>query len=783
MSVTPSPIGGFAAQFFDNNGVILSGGKIYTYAAGTTTPQASYTSALGNTPHSNPIILDSAGRVPGGEIWLTDGLVYKFVIETATGILLGTYDNITGVNSNFVNYTVQEEVITATAGQTVFNLSTINYTPGTNSLSVYIDGVNQYVGDSYLETDSDTVTFTSGVHVGGEVKFTTAIQTSPGATDASNVSYVPPFTGGVATTVENRLAQYVSVKDFGAVGNGVANDTAAIQAALTATANGSLYFPEGTYVVTSALSAGSVNIICGGVVTINYTGAPHINRVLDMTLAGAPASITGKLVVNGNNKANIAIFISNDNATRVPLSLGDVEGQSCRMVSGSAFNGGSAGVIVRGNFTTVLFDRLWAKDIGRAAGTGSPSNYGTNGIIIDRDGSGRAALIVSGAVCGAENITCDDTPGSPGAVDVDGVAIFQNDETGAACEIGLISAVEVEGRGFKGQNYRATHINQISIVRSVSTTTGGNADVNMQYCEGVVDKCDIVYSGNADVVHGQGTTCVAYFTAASRTDGYGVAPIRNLTVRDNCTSGTATINFISTIEYRVANTEDKFGSVENVILLGRSAKALVNIGNGGSSGFGRLLLKIDGFVGELTSGLIANEAACPSLFAGVARVWNIGTAVPAIYRTDAVSLGNVFGKIIDNGGNSGILRYRGTGGLPGLVDDGVNGFTSNSVAAGLSPLISGDFAQNVSTQTDKFGVVPGNGLLIMGTPDYGPPGIYTTTGNTITTVQAAVGVAVGSGGVDPGGIDFNVWKTDTGTRLTIKNAGATTRPFFVLVIG
>jgi hypothetical protein len=40
MSVTPSPIGGFAAQFFDNNGVILSGGKIYTYSAGTTTPQA-----------------------------------------------------------------------------------------------------------------------------------------------------------------------------------------------------------------------------------------------------------------------------------------------------------------------------------------------------------------------------------------------------------------------------------------------------------------------------------------------------------------------------------------------------------------------------------------------------------------------------------------------------------------------------------------------------------------------------------------------------------------------
>ena len=232
MSVTPSPIGGFAGQFFDNNGVILSGGKIYTYAAGTTTPQATYTSALGITPHANPIILDSAGRVPGGEIWLTDGLVYKFKIDTATDILIGTYDNITGVNSNFVNYTVQEEVMTATAGQTVFNLSTINYTPGTNSLSVYIDGVNQYVGDSYIETDSDTVTFTAGVHVGGEVKFTTAISVATGTMDAGDVGFTQAGTGAIAQTVQTKLEQYVSVKDFGADPTGVADSTAAIQAAL-----------------------------------------------------------------------------------------------------------------------------------------------------------------------------------------------------------------------------------------------------------------------------------------------------------------------------------------------------------------------------------------------------------------------------------------------------------------------------------------------------------------------------------------------------------------------
>jgi hypothetical protein len=313
MSVTPSPIGGFAAQFFDNNGVILSGGKIFTYASGTTTPQASYTSASGVTPHSNPIILDSAGRVPGGEIWLTDGLVYKFVIETATGILLGTYDNITGVNSNFVNYTIQEEVITATAGQTVFNLTTINYTPGTNSLTVYIDGVNQYVGDSYLETDSDTVTFTSGVHVGGEVKFTTAVQTTSGAVNASIVVYDPPFTGGVATNVEDKLAQYMSVKDFGAVGDGVADDTAAIQAAIDAAMVGTAcntYFPSGTYKVTSTLTIPNVvngkAVIYGSGAQINSThnGVLFDNQSLwvsfrDLTLVGPGKTQANSLGIQG----------------------------------------------------------------------------------------------------------------------------------------------------------------------------------------------------------------------------------------------------------------------------------------------------------------------------------------------------------------------------------------------------------------------------------------------------------------------------------------------------
>ena len=68
MAVNLSPVGGVAAQFFDNSGYPLTGGKLYTYAAGTTTPAATYTSSNGATAHSNPIVLDAAGRVPAGEI-------------------------------------------------------------------------------------------------------------------------------------------------------------------------------------------------------------------------------------------------------------------------------------------------------------------------------------------------------------------------------------------------------------------------------------------------------------------------------------------------------------------------------------------------------------------------------------------------------------------------------------------------------------------------------------------------------------------------------------------
>ena len=172
MTISLSLLAGSGWQFFDNSGDVLTGGLLYSYAAGTTTPATTYTSVTGLTANSNPIVLDAAGRVPN-QIWLTDGIGYKFRLENSVGTQIGTWDNITSQNT----------------GSTGLSASAISYTAAGSS---------------------------------------------------------------TVRTVQAKLSESVSVKDFGAVGNGVTNDTLAIQAAcnfINAAGGGTLVVPAGTYLV------------------------------------------------------------------------------------------------------------------------------------------------------------------------------------------------------------------------------------------------------------------------------------------------------------------------------------------------------------------------------------------------------------------------------------------------------------------------------------------------------------------------------------------------------
>lgn len=102
VKIAPSP----RQQFEDGNGLPYSGAKLFTYVSGSTTKQATYTTSVGDTANSNPIVLDSAGRTPYG-VWLTAGLSYKFVLAPSTDTdpptsPIFTEDNIAGVNDTAV---------------------------------------------------------------------------------------------------------------------------------------------------------------------------------------------------------------------------------------------------------------------------------------------------------------------------------------------------------------------------------------------------------------------------------------------------------------------------------------------------------------------------------------------------------------------------------------------------------------------------------------------------------------------------------------------------------
>jgi hypothetical protein len=151
MAVFLSPVGGVAAQFFTNTGAVLTGGKLYTYAAGTTTPQVSYTTNAGNVARTNPVVMDAAGRVPdGGEIWITSAS-YKFVLTDSNDVLIATYDNISGIGA--ASYQIQN--FTGTGSQTVFTLSAASF--GEDYTFVYINGV--YQNKNTYTVNGTTLTF------------------------------------------------------------------------------------------------------------------------------------------------------------------------------------------------------------------------------------------------------------------------------------------------------------------------------------------------------------------------------------------------------------------------------------------------------------------------------------------------------------------------------------------------------------------------------------------------------------------------------------------------
>jgi hypothetical protein len=183
-TLSPAP----KLQFFDANGNPLVGGKLYSYAAGTSTPQATYTGNTTTTANTNPVILNSRGEAG---VWLSSSY-YKLKLTDSNDVEIWTVDNVGG-------FATMADLTAAIAA------------------------------------------------------LTASLAASSGS---SMIGFIQAGTSAVATTAQTKMRETISVKDFGAVGDDVADDTTKIQAAINYanTIGGDVYFPAGIYKITNGLT-------------------------------------------------------------------------------------------------------------------------------------------------------------------------------------------------------------------------------------------------------------------------------------------------------------------------------------------------------------------------------------------------------------------------------------------------------------------------------------------------------------------------------------------------
>jgi hypothetical protein len=213
MSVLLSPVGN-GQQFFDNNGIPLAGGYIYTYQAGSTTPLATYTDVNGNITNSNPIVLSPSGRLPY-ELWLSIGFSYKFVIKTVDDVLIQTLDNLYPIlqNSTAVGDTIPAGLIAIWSGSTGSIPSGwvicdgSNGTPNLRDSFVIGAGNNYAVGAAGGSADSIVVSHThTATSVVTDPTHLHSMDRFLGSLGGPNTAYVGDNSGAGAATSQNTVA-------------------------------------------------------------------------------------------------------------------------------------------------------------------------------------------------------------------------------------------------------------------------------------------------------------------------------------------------------------------------------------------------------------------------------------------------------------------------------------------------------------------------------------------------------------------------------------------------
>lgn len=367
----------------------------------------------GPTARANTVIgFDAAGNVVtlplpssignGDRIPYTLVAGVDFIAGTSTQVALprapgapgNLVVNFDGVPQEFGEWSVSGLIVTFTQAIPSYVTEIWGYIGTTLSVEIPPDGsvTTEKIVDNAVTTTKipdDAITrpkLVDGIIVDALVDPAAGIQ-------ATKLSFLQAGTGAIARTVQARMRDHLNVRDFGAVGDGVTDDSTAIQNTINALDNagvGEIYFPPGTYRTTFQLSVTNKKVLLRGagrqVTTIKCEMATGVCLSIDNQDCLQYVTIEGITFTTNQNDAVTGLYVkfseadATNNRIQDRLTLRDLQ------FFGSAFGvfGHARGIVLENVHAAILADiniagRVYADGMTAgvdivSVGTGAPSD-------------------------------------------------------------------------------------------------------------------------------------------------------------------------------------------------------------------------------------------------------------------------------------------------------------------------------------------------------------------------------------------------------------------------
>jgi hypothetical protein len=267
--LTPSP----KTAFVDAAGEPLVGGQLYTYIAGTTTLQATYTDSTATTANTNPIILDSRGEA---NVWLS-GAIYKFVLKDADDALIWTVDNISAPTAAVSPVLSGNVTIDSNTPSPALQITQTGTGPAFKVQDSADPDVTPFIVDATGQVGIGTATPVSALEIASPGVFTGAWAYLPTGTVMLFVQTSAPTGWTKSTTHDNKALRVVSGT---ASSGGTTGFTSVFAARTITTAN----MPAHTHGITdpghthgikvnNVAQSGSTGSVAGGSLTFTSDSA------------------------------------------------------------------------------------------------------------------------------------------------------------------------------------------------------------------------------------------------------------------------------------------------------------------------------------------------------------------------------------------------------------------------------------------------------------------------------------------------------------------------------